>query len=227
MNKLRKAITAFIVFALIVTLLPGSVSAAKETTKVTDSQLKKVMKCYSNILATDPYKDGDGGFTAESFLIKDLNKDGVPELIINGDAPQVFTYNLDNNKENYIYNSWVYCTLYYSSETMTIQYYYTWKGEKDWDFYKMEKDGEGADSSFSLKSFDSYSYTDGTDEMFEKGYYKGSFYSQDAQKITKKEVTAAIKKLAPKKVELKTTIKNTKENRKKYFVSVKEFKKLY
>jgi hypothetical protein len=226
MNKFKKVIVALIVIVFIVTLLPESTSAAKVTPKVTDAQLKKIMKCYCNILATNPYKS-EGGFTADTFLIKDLNKDGVPELIINSEVPQIFTYNLDSNKEDFIYNSWTYCTLYYSSETMTILYYYTWKGEEEWSFYKMEKGNKEDDLSFNMNSFEDYSYTDRADERYDKGYYKGSFYSKDAKKITKKEVTAAIKKLAPKKVELKTTIQNTEKNRNKYLKSIKEFKKLY
>ena len=231
MRKQSRSTMALLVFALIITLMQPMANVSAKTKGVTDAQLTKVMKCYRNILATDPYKDLEGGgFTAKTFLLKDLDKDGVPELIINGEASQIFSYNLNSDRETFIFNSWVYNTLFYSEETKTVLYTNEWKGKKEWSFFKINntQDKDGSDVMESLEEY--YSYTDGKYEKGDtckakKGYYEGDYYSEKPKKTTKKAVEKAIDKLAPANVELKTTIKNTATSRKKYLGSLKQFKK--
>lgn len=232
MKKVQR-LNVILAFVLVITLLLPLVEVSAKTNRVTDAQLKKVMKCYKNILATNPYEDIEGaGFKATTFLLKDLDKNGVPELIINGEVPQIFSYDLKTDEETWIFDSWVYNTLYYSSKTKNIMYSYEWKGKKEWSFFKVNNMQEIEDSSETrMIEFldDSYSYTDGKYEKGDeckakKGYYKGSYFEDKAKKISKKKVEAAFNKLVPDKVELKTTIKNTKANRNKYLGNLKKFK---
>lgn len=230
MKKLGKSMMVFVlVLTLGISLAEPGTRISAKTKGVTDAQLEKVMECYKTILQTNPYKDYDGGFTAETFSLKDLDKDGVPELIINGEAPQIFSYDLANEKEMFLFNSWVYNKMYYSSKTKTILYTYEWKGKKEWSFYKVNNT-QKTDASTVLEALkQEYSYTNGKYDEYDnckakKGYYKGKYFSEDAKYTTKKAVDAAIKKLVPAKVELKTSIKNTKENREKYLGDLKQFK---
>lgn len=230
MNKISKRILSLMIMALIVAttlVIPSTTAQAKG---VTDTQLKKAMKCYLKILKTNPYEDMDGGFTAETFLLQDLDRDGIPELILNGEAPQIFSYNVKKDEAMFLYNSWTYNTMYYSSSTKTILLASAWNGKKDYYFYKIKATQSNAayDVFESLK--DSYSYTDGKYSEYDtykpkKGYYKGYYGNEDAKLISKKTLDAAIKKLVPDKVELKTTLKNTTANQKKYLTDLKTFKK--
>lgn len=229
MSKRNKRVISILLTLAVIFMLPAANVSAKKNT-VTDAQLKKAMKCYADLLATNPYESVDGGFTAETFLLKDLDLDGMPELVINGDAPQIFSYDLKNNTEIFMYNSWVSNTLYYSSKTKTILYTYEWKGKKEWSFYQVKNTQENDAFSIMEPSGDFYSYTDGKYDEYasnkvKKGYYIGYYGSEDAKKTTKKALDKAINKLVPDKTELKTTIKNTSANRKKYLSNLKEFKK--
>jgi hypothetical protein len=226
MSKVKKILASILMLTLVITLL--SPVARAETVTVTDEQLKKVMDCYNNILATNPYDDIEGGFTAETFLLKDLDQDGIPELIINGEAPQIFSYDLKKDQVMFIYSSWVYNTMYYSNDKKTILYSYEWHGKKNWTIYEFKNTQEN-DCLNVLKDVADYSYTDGKYDKYDtfkmkKGYYKGNYEFGDAKKTTKKTVFAAFDKLVPNKVELKTTIKNTKENRDKYVGNLEQFK---
>lgn len=231
MEKIRKSIRTMLLLITAISLMIPSASVIAKS-KVTDAKLKKVMKCYNNILATDPYKGGDGGFTAKNFSLKDLDQDGVPELIINDNAPQIFSYDLKNDKEMFLFNPWVICTLYYSEKTKNILYYYEWDGKKEWYFYNVN-DTQSNDEFNVLSSLDElYSYTDGkyyegAEFKPKKGYYKGSYWDENAKKETKASVDAAIKKLVPNKVKLEGKIKNTAANRKKYLGDLKQFKKSF
>lgn len=230
MNRISKRILSLFILALVVTSTLSIPSTTAQAKGVTDDQLKKAMNCYLNILKTNPYDDMEGGFTAETFRLQDLDKDGIPELIINGEAPQIFSYNIKKDEAMFLYNSWTYSTMYYSSSTKTILLASAWNGKKDYYFYKI-KDTQTNDAYDVFESLkDSYTYTDGKYSEYDtykpkKGYYKGYYGSEDAKLISKKTLDAAIKKLVPDKFELKTTIKNTTENQKKYLGSLKTFKK--
>jgi lipopolysaccharide export LptBFGC system permease protein LptF len=160
----------------------------------------KALKEYKNILVDNPYKNLDGGgFTAETFNIKDLNGDGIPELIINEEVPNILTYK--DGQIRFIYNSWVYCNLYYSEKTGNIMFYNSWNGTKSYSFYEFNKDGTELNT---LKSFD---YSD-------KQY---TYYANETiKKISKATFNKQMKKYMPERVKLDTPYKNTKENRTKY-----------
>jgi hypothetical protein len=109
-------------------------------------------------------------------------------------------------------------------------YTYGWKGKKQWNFYKVKPTQENDMYSVLESLKESYSYTDGKYEEYDtckvkKGYYEGYYNSEDAKKTTKEAVITALGKLVPNKEKLETTIKNTKENREKYFDNLKQFKK--
>ncbi len=230
MNRISKRILSLLIIALVVTTTLSISSTTAQAKGVTDDQLKKAMNCYLKILKTNPYEDMEGGFTAETFRLQDLDKDGIPELIINGEAPQIFSYNVKTDKAMFLYNSWTYCTMYYSSSTKTILNYNSWNGKKDYFFYKINNTQTTDEYSVFESLKDYYTYTDGKYSEYDtykpkKGYYKGYYSSEDAKLITKKTLDAAIKKIVPDKFELKTTTKNTTENQKKYLGSLKTFKK--
>ncbi len=230
MNKISKRILSLMLMALVIASTLTIPSATAQAKGVTDAQLKKAMNCYLKILKTNPYEDMEGGFTAETFRLQDLDRDGIPELIINGEAPQIFSYNVKNDKVMFIYNSWTYCTLYYSSSTKNILYKSEWRGKIDYIFSKVN-DTQTTDEYSVIESLkETYTYTDGKYDEYDtykpkKGYYKGYYGSEDAKLISKKTLDAVIKKLVPDKFELKTTLKNNTENQKKYLADLKTFKK--
>lgn len=171
-----------------------------------------------------------GGFVAETFLLKDLDQDGVPELIINGEAPQIFSYDLDKENDMFIFNSWIIHTLYYSEKTKMIYSTSKWNGIKSWSFYKMGSTQTKSEDQVIEYLDKEYFYSDGKYGKYDtykapKGYYEGSYYNEDHKKTTKKAINKYIQKLAPESIPLDTIVKNTAKNRKKYFTDVEKFKK--
>lgn len=194
---MRKKLGYFVVSGILCCSLFFSTQAV--TAKTADTK-KKALKAYEELLVKNPYADDmEGGFTAETFSVKDITGDDIPELIINGEAPQIFTYK-DGNVQ-WIYNSWVLSTMYYSEKTNYIMNYYSWDGEKSYGILKYDKKTGEYSSVISLTNKN-------------KKYY----VNKDGKevKITKKEFDGYLKKHMPNKVELKTPNKNTDKNRSKY-----------
>lgn len=156
--------------------------------------LEDVYKVYKNILLDSSYK---------TFGLKDLNNDGIPELLINN-AYEIYTYK-DNNYI-WLWDSWVVCKMYHLPKTNQIYYHYQYKYEdnesESWSIYEIDMDkGE----LVTIKDYDN----------FNGKYYANSILS------TKEEVEAAVKDIAPDKVLLTTPYANTPENREKYLSAVK------
>jgi hypothetical protein len=194
---MRKKFSYIIVSGILCCSLFFSTQAV--TAKTADT-MEKALKAYEELLVKDPYADDmEGGFSAETFSVKDITGDDLPELIINGDAPQIFTYK--DGEVRWIYNSWVLSTMYYSEKTNNVMNYYSWNGESSYSIYKYDKKTGEYSSIISLTSKNKkyYTYKDGKEV-----------------KITKKEFDSYIKKYMPKKEELKTPNKNTDKNRSKY-----------
>lgn len=222
----KKALKTLMLFLFVMIFLGTSASVyAKD--KVTDKQYKKVMKAYKMILSDNPYKKDETGFVANYFSFYDLDKNGVPELIINGDAPQIFTYDLKEGKTKYIYNSWGKETLYFSPDTDIIMNRMKSSGEIRYYFMYMNYPEDRKESSIIGYFPLNYVYIDGTEKTVDikKGYYEVALGEKmKYKKITKKETTEALDYLMPNKIELKTDIKNTKANRTKYLDDIKLFK---
>ncbi len=187
------AISSMLCFSIIFSNQPR-VSAEETDTK------ENALKAYENILVNNPYEDYDGGgFTAKTFNVLDINGDNIPELVINGEAPNIFTYK--DGQAVFLYNSWVLCSMYYSEKSHNLMYYYSWKGDKDYTIYAFNENGK------ELKELKSLTYSD-------KKYY----VVKDGKKtkITKASFDKCLKKYMPGKVKLDTPYENTEANRSTY-----------
>lgn len=162
---------------------------------------KAALKAYKKILEENPYSDEDGGFTAEEFNIMDLDGNGIPELIVNGDSPQIFTYK--DGKVVWVYNSWIMCTLYYSKKTGNLMFYSAWNGRKDYYMNNAKELINMSENSF-YKHY-----------LSNEGKYYENKNGEDV-KINKNTFTKALNKYMPEKSKVKTPYKNTKDNRTKY-----------
>lgn len=69
----------------------------------------------------------------EKFNLVDINKDGVPELIV--DSLQVYTYTADGVE--LLYDSWVLCKFYSSEESKYLLYEYDWQETTDWYVFEI------------------------------------------------------------------------------------------
>ena len=168
MKNLRK--TLF--FALLLILTISSLAFARTNSS---SERKKAMTVYKNILATNPYADGDGGFKAHEFMLKDVNNDGIPELFINavtkkeGYCLQVFSYS--KGKDVFLYNSWTLDTYYYSSKKKSILIYNNYNGRIDYSVYKFNSTCTKMNCVASISS-DSGKYYDGNKTITKAQYSK-------------------------------------------------------
>lgn len=135
----------------------------------------------------------------ETFNILDITGDGVPELIINEEAPNIFTFK--DGKVVWYYNSWVLGSMYYSEKTSNLMFNYSWDGEETNTIYKYDSDTDSlvATKELSVKSKKYYEYKNGKNI-----------------KITKEAYNKHMKKYMPKKIKLETPYKNTDKNRNKY-----------
>lgn len=161
----------------------GRPAYAKEEISLDD-----VYKVYKDVLT-------DKDYNAKTFGLKDINNDGIPELLVNN-AYGIFTYK-DNNYV-WLWDSWVICEMYYSPTTNRILYHYEWKGDEDWAVYEIDMD---------------------KGEMSTIVYYSqsnGIYYKNYETETTKTEVEETIEKMVPDRELLTTPYDNTEENRAKY-----------
>lgn len=216
MKSMKKGILYVICVALAVGFLPPAMNVSAVAPQVTDEQMEKILDGYNAILedVNGEYEEVDGcGFVAESFDLKDLDVDGIPELIINQDVPQIFTYNLKDDMVSWMWSSWVLNTsLYYSSQERNLMCLNSSRG-KSWSFYSLKKDNNNVTVLENVKNT-RLSYVEKAFKI-EKRTVKKGYYMND--KLTSKAaVEKKIKSLMSGKVKLTTKIKNTEENRNKY-----------
>ena len=188
----------FIFVLLLILTISITVSAKSDTS----SERQKAMKVYKNILATNPYAGDEGGFKAYSFFLKDVNKDGIPELFINGAKKkegyclQVFSYSKGNDV--WLYNSYTLDTYYYSEKERSILIYNSWQGRIDYAVYK-----------FNNKCTN-MSYAEGAT------CDNGKYYDSKNKKITKAKYEKLVKSCMSSMKKISFPYENTKANRDKY-----------
>lgn len=162
--------------------------------------LEEVYEAYKKVLT-----DYEFGSIPETFGLKDISNDGIPELLANN-ALQIYTYDKDEGIR-WLWDSWVICEMYYSEKTNRILYYYTYQGDEDWVVFNVIPD---------TAEWDWY-------DRF--GIFNGQYYHESFDNvITKKEYDSLVKKideLLPDKELLTTPYENTPENREKYLSAVK------
>mgnify|MGYP000226714744 CR=1 FL=1 len=157
--------------------------------------LDEVYEAYKNVLANPDNR-------ATSFNLKDLNKDGIPELLFNN-AYQICSYD-EQEGIKWLWDSWVICDMYYSEQTNRILYHYSYQGDEDWVIYEIDM------NSGELVWVDCFGIINGM-------YYHG-FNESGYNEVTKEDYDAAIEKideLLPDKDLLTTPYENTQENRDK------------
>lgn len=192
--KKSKLVNALVLFVISVLVLNQPIALAS-----TKTSSKKVIDAYKKILEGDNYSNMDGGFKPETFNLVDVTGDKIPELIINGEAPQIFTYK--DGETHWIYNSWVMGSLYYSKKTKKIMFEYIYDKEKAYDIFE---------------------YEDGTQlkPVIYIGYSNKKYYTMDKEwnrkTISKEKYNKLMETNMPKYEKLETPYKNTKANRTKY-----------
>lgn len=164
-------------------------NGANAATKVS---LSDVYKAYAEELASTTTN-------AKSFGVKDINKDGIPEVLVN-DSSAILSYK--NDKSVWVWNSKVLSDMYYSEKTGNILYHHSYNNTDEWVIYAIDLD-QGA----GLVLVDSYTNNNGT-------------YLRGGKSSSKSLVNAALDRLVPNKEILDTPYENSKENRDKYLSPV-------
>lgn len=211
----RSLIYSLILLAVALVLIP-KLTVSASSSKITDEQINKIFSSYKDILidVDGRYKDEEGcGFVAESFDLKDLDLDGIPELIVNQDVPQIFTYDLKNDRSVWLWSSWVLNSpLFYSEKEKRLMCVSTFQGT-NWSFYSFPKDKD--DVTLIQYIEDISIWYAPKNRKVDKKIQKKGYYLND-KLVTKTVAYKKIEQLMPGKVKLTTKIKNTEENRNKY-----------
>lgn len=166
--------------------------------------LDDVYQAYRNALE-DTYN------RAKTFGLKDINKDGIPELLINN-AYQICTYNKDKGII-WLWDSWVICEMYYSEKSGRILYHYSYQDDYDWTVFDID--------SVELIWVDSFGLFQG---KYYHGYEEVSPNELTYKEVTKEEVDSALEKIIEMmddKELLTTPYENTQENRDRYLPVIK------
>lgn len=196
MKKLSKV---FVIHLLVLSFIINNHSLSYAS--VNDTK-KEALAAYKSILVDNPYEDMEGGFTAETFNLIDVTGDDIPELIINEEAPQILTY-IDGNVI-FMYNSWIYCSIYYSKKTSNFM-------------FTMGSDKEKYYQIFKYTDIANYETKDIVNLSFKnKKYYKYDVKSEADIVISKKTFNKFLTKYMPDYIKLETPYKNTDANIKKY-----------
>jgi hypothetical protein len=165
-----------------------------EANAAENASLKDAYKTYNTVLTET------GG---EAFNLVDINKDGIPELIV--DSLQVYTYT--NNGVELMFDSMVVCTFYYSEQSKYLLYYDDWKENSNWLIYEI-------DSSKLSQDYNSLHFVESFNRDGTKYGYQAD--GKDAQDITLKELNSKLNAKLPNKKEIKMIYSNTEANRSKY-----------
>lgn len=168
-RKLTSLLLAFVLFF--------SVLQVSDATQVDAASKQRAAACkaYREILTENSVFLGEPGYTsAKNFNIVDINSDGIPELIFNGDkAYIVFTYNGKEATE--IYETWVLENYYWDKSKKLFISYYKWNNEISIHVAKINKKKNGFNSVVScMRDIDCS--INGKDTTYAKAYKKALSY---------------------------------------------------
>jgi hypothetical protein len=141
----------------------------------------------------------------EKFNLVDINKDGIPELIV--DSLQVYTYTTDGVE--LLYDSWVLCKFYASAESKYLLYYYDWQETSDWSLYEIDSTKKSQDGN-SLHFVESFHRNDAA-------YSHQTIYGEPGVDITLDELKTKLDAKVPHKAEIEMIYTNDEATRAKVF----------